>query len=34
MDETNKPMKESQEDEIKKDEESDVPEKQNNENES
>ncbi len=34
MDETNEPMKESQEAEIKKDEESDVPEKQNNENES
>jgi len=32
-DETNKPMKESQEAEIKKDEESNVPEKQNNENE-
>ncbi len=33
MDEANKPMKESQEAEIKKDEESNVPEKQNNENE-
>ena len=34
MDETNEPMKESQESEIKKDGESDEPEKQNNENES
>jgi len=34
MDETDKQMKESEEAEIKKDEELDVPEKQNNENES
>ncbi len=34
MNETSKQMKESQEAEIKKDEETDVPEKQNNENES